>query len=153
MQVAGENGSEDEFVEIYNKGNCAVDFGEYKLRYLAASNNGGGGAGFTGSLTIPAGAYAVLGTEKFTGPKQATMSSGLAATGGQLAIVRKDNSNLIIDGVAWGTVSNGTFTEGQSCTKPGNGQSIQRVPNGVDTNNNRDDFEPATPTPGAANQP
>ncbi len=150
MQVAGENGASDEFVEIYNKGTCTVDFSAYKLVYRSSGNNSGN-AGFNGALTIPAGQYAVIGADEYTGSKQATLTSGLSASAGQLAIVRKDN-NSVVDGVAWGTVSGGTYTEGQSCAKPGDGQSIQRIPNGTDNNNNRTDFESRTPTPGAANQ-
>jgi hypothetical protein len=148
--ASGSGAASTEFVEIYNPGDCIASFVTVKLAYRSDNDNPGG-AGFTGALTIAAGAYAVLGTTDYAGTKNGTLVSGLAAGAGQLAIIRKSDSS-VIDAVAWGNIQNGTFQEGLSAAAPGAGKSLARTPNGTDTGHNRTDFAVATtPTPGAAN--
>ena len=74
------------------------------------------------------------------------------------AVGIRDSNGILMDSVAYDnlTVAN-FFTETASAPKPPTvstpGNSISRIPNGADTNNNRNDFQISTMiTPKAANQ-
>ncbi|RYZ68333.1 MAG: lamin tail domain-containing protein, partial [Proteobacteria bacterium] len=149
VQVAGTSGN-DEFIELYNKGTCAIDFNDYRVVYRSGTN----GIGFTtvvANRSIPAGGYLVFGTNIYAGVKDLTMNGGMAGDKGQLGIVRF-GTNEVIDGVGWGPVdANGTFREGATAPVPAASKSIARVPNGKDTHVNSADFVVGTISPKAAN--
>lgn len=146
VQAAGADNANQEFVEIFNKGTCEVDFDDYKLDYKATNNNNG--LHLEADRKIPAGGYLVFGSTQFAGPTDVTFAAGIAANG-QLAILLK-TTNQPVDGVAWGAVQNGAFTEGTPATAPGT-KVIARVPNGKDTHVNSADFVVQNATPKAAN--
>ena len=71
----------------------------------------------------------------------------LASTGGAVGL-RDDVGNLV-DSVSYDTLTApNDFTEGMPAPNPPNvappGNSISRIPNGVDTNNNKVDFKVST---------
>jgi hypothetical protein len=99
---------------------------------------------------LPPGGYLLLAGAACTGGRTpvATFSTGLAATGGGLAIAR---GSQILDSMGYGTATN-AFVEGRPAPAPPSGSSVSRVPNGIDTQNNAVDFKVTLSTPGGPNQ-
>jgi hypothetical protein len=150
LKTGGATDLTDEFVELYNPNSCAVPLSGWALKYEAASGAAGGaGYVFVAGDSIPAQGYFLLGSSTFSGKTDATLINGLAAAG-QVGLI--DDKKAIIDGVAYGTVTGGTYGEKQSAAAPAAGKSIGRSPNGKDTDSNSADFKVLTsPSPGAAN--
>ena len=68
----------------------------------------------------------------------------------------RDAGGTLVDIVAYGTVAGNTFIEGAAAPLPPKlaspGGSIERLPNGADSDDNSHDFATTnTATPGAAN--
>jgi hypothetical protein len=141
----------DEFVELYNPNSCAVPLSGWALKYESSSGAAGGaGYVFVAGDSIPAKGYFLIAASTFTGKKDATLVNGFAAGAGQVGLV--DDKSATVDGVAYGTVTGGSYGEKQSATAPPSNKSIGRSPNGTDTNSNSADFKVLTsPSPGAAN--
>ena len=146
----------DEFVELANTGTAPADVGGWKLVYRSAN-----GSSDVGLATIPAGSviaaggFYLLGGSAYAGaqPADQTFGTGLAATGGAVAI--RDSSGALVDSVGWGTATN-ALVEGTAAPAPPTtaapGSSIVRLPDGHDTNDNGTDFTAtANPTPRAPN--
>jgi len=147
----------DEFVEIFNPCQGAYDLSSGKLVYRSAGNNAGGADStlfaFPANTKIAAGGYLVYCGAAFAGPCDATFSSGgLAQAGGAVGV--RNAAGTLLDSVAYQTLTApNNFTETAPAPNPLANQSIERLPNGTDTNNNSADFKVAmTPTPKAANQ-
>ncbi|MBK6465085.1 MAG: hypothetical protein IPF92_29400 [Myxococcales bacterium] len=110
---------------------------------------------FTGlsSHKLLSGGYFVVAHTSFSGAKNATYTAGkLAADDGQVGLFDKLDDK--VDAVGYGTIAAGNrvLTENNPAPSPGGtGKSVQRVPNGADTNNNQADFRSANSTPNAAN--
>ena len=148
----------EEFVEIYNPCPAAVTVDNFKLVYRAASNTNprsgaDNGTLFTFAGSIAAGAYRVLGGSGFTGSKNGALASGIAASG---ALGIRDAAGQLVDSVSWGAVAGNTFAETAAAplppTLPSPGGSIERLPDGADSDDNSRDFQiAASVTPGAAN--
>ncbi|MCU1277621.1 MAG: LigC protein [bacterium] len=148
----------EEFVEVFNPCASAIAVDNVKLVYRAANNtNPRSGADsatlFTFSGNLGAGAYLVLGGTGFTGAKDGALASGIAASG---ALGLRDAGGLLVDSVAFGSVAGNTFAETAAAPLPPTlaspGGSIERLANGVDTDDNSHDFQiAAKATPGAAN--
>jgi hypothetical protein len=156
----GDGGAADEFVEIYNAGSCDVALQNYTIRYASAT-------GSTASIRytfvagdhIPPGGYVVVGGQGYPGTPIGRFvgSTGvLAGSGGAVGIFAPDSTRL--DSVAYvaATASNPLVEPqppgtGVPAPNPPADQSISRIPNGRDTDNNGADFQVRTPTPGAAN--
>ena len=82
-------------------------------------------------------------------PSTSSFSFGLAGTGGGVGI-RSANGTLV-DSVGYGKATN-ALVEGSAAAAPAAGSSIERTPDGDDTNANATDFTIAnTPTPRATN--
>lgn len=150
----------EEFVELYNPCSTAIAVDNFKLVYRAASNTnartGADSSTLIAALTgsIAAGGYRVYGGSGFTGTATATFSSGIAASG---AVGLRDAAGTLVDSVGYGSVVAGnTFVETAAAPLPPTaaspGGSIQRMPNGTDSDDNSHDFAVTnTATPGAAN--
>lgn len=164
IQVAGDGGANDEFVELYNPSHLPVNLDGWSLQY-----RGGGAGSFlvrnfsaAGNKIIPAhGFYLITGSayNGATGSDFTFSVFSLSGIGGTIALV-SDQTQLstgsetsIVDKVAYGT---GTlFPEGVAAPVPPSEQSIERnaVSGGGgarcdDTNNNFGDFAiNATPNP------
>jgi hypothetical protein len=67
--------------------------------------------------------------------------------GGGIAI---RDANVIYDALGYGLAIN-VFVEGTASLQIPDGQTLARIPNGHDTNNNNADFQIRNPTPGAPN--
>jgi hypothetical protein len=153
LQATGTKAS-DEFVEIFNPCAGDIDLTGWKLGYRSAGNNNGSASTpiFSFTQTIKAGGYLVLGGAGWTGAKDGSLTGGLAGAGGAVGLVTP--AGTVADSVAYQvlTVAN-NYTEGMPAPNPPAMQSIERLPNGTDTNDNSKDFQlSATPTPGVANQ-
>lgn len=141
----------DDFVELYNKGTCAASLTSWTLKY-SSSSGATTPTYWTGMATdsLPAGGYWVLGGAGFTGAKNGPMSQSLSATAGGVAIFALGGVKL--DSVAYGGVAaTHPFKEGSAAAAPPANQSVERTPNGNDTNDNSKDFKVAPRSPGAAN--
>jgi hypothetical protein len=159
LQTQTQQAATEEFVEIYNPCASGVTVDNWKLGYRSATNVSGATSGDNSTLypftgTLASGAYFVIGGGAFTGTKQGTLASGLATSG---SVALRDGSGAIVDSVAYGSVSAGNaFIETAAAPLPPSlnspGGSIERLPNGVDTNDNSHDFATASAaTPGAVN--
>lgn len=143
-----------EFVEIYNPTACDVVLEGWALKYSAASGNTPS-TFFTGLIShkVLAKDTFVVANTSFSGPKNATYTNGtLAADNGQVGLF--DKLGKKVDGVGYGTIATAdrTLTEGNPAPTPGGaGKSVQRVPNGTDTDSNQADFRSANSTPNAPN--
>jgi hypothetical protein len=158
LQATGASAA-DEWVEIFNPCNAATDPAEidltgWKLLYRSAGNNAGGSDTLELTFTqkIKAGGYLLIAGSGYTGTKDGSLSHGLAGTGGAVGL--RDASGKLIDSVAYATLTTANnFTEKNPAPNPPAQNSIARLPNGVDTNDNSADFRvSAKPTPRAVNK-
>lgn len=141
----------DEFIELYNPCAQPVDLTGFSIVYRAAAGtsdvvvlNLTKTIAATGWLLVAGPTYSNGGT-----PDQTYGAGRLAATGGGVGV--RDGAQALVDSVGYGTATN-AFVEGAAAAAPANGQSIARIPNGVDSGHNNLDFAVATtPTPRAAN--
>jgi hypothetical protein len=155
--MTGTTGSAaDEFVEIVNVGTGSANLSGYRLVYRSAAGTSDVGlATIPDGTTLAAGAYYLFAGSGYAGsqPPDQTFSTGLAATGGGLAL--RDSSGAIVDSVGYGTAVN-AFVEGAPATAPPSeappGNSDVRLPDGHDTNDNSLDFTVSTtPSPRGPN--
>jgi hypothetical protein len=142
----------DEFVELYNT--CPdkpLDLTGYSLVYRAAAGTTDFvRVSFTGGGFVQGKPYFVCANAGYAGPADAHYADGLADAGGGLALRGPEGD--VVDSMGWGTATN-AFVEGEPAPAPQAGQSIARVPDGHDTDDNSADFKikSAATTPGAAN--
>ena len=144
LQTEGAE-AEDEFVELYNGGSCAVQMADYVLYYRSATGTTDSTLWTaTSSQTLGPGVFFVLGGAKFTAvAADFTMAPGasLGAAGGTLALKKGPTT---IDLVGWGTAA---YADGLAAPAPAASKSIGRHPDGADTDNNAADFTEGTPSP------
>ncbi len=137
-----------EFIELYNAGTCAVPLTGWTIPYR--SSTGGGNADlykFETGDSIPAKGFLVIATSELN-VGDLEMNGGMADDG-QIALL--DEKKTTVDSVAWGSTT-GPFVEGSPAPKAAANGSIARKSDGVDTNDNKADFEAKTQhTAGAAN--
>lgn len=146
LKTDGTSDPNDEMIELYNPSACAVPLGNWEIKYESA----GGGAGLAGHKfatgdAIMAKSYLVLKPSSVS----AKLTPGMKATDGQIGLL--DDTAKLVDAVAYGTVTAGSYREKQSAPSPSGG-SVGRSPSGVDTDDNKADFKAyATPSEGVAN--
>jgi hypothetical protein len=155
--MTGTTGSAaDEFVEIVNVGTAAADLSGYKLVYRSGAGTSDVGlATIPSGTTLAAGGFYLFGGSAYAGspPPDQSFSTGLASTGGGLAL--RDASGAIVDSLGYGNAVN-AFVRGAPAPAPPAeappGNSDVRLPDGHDTGNNAADFAVSTtPTPRSAN--
>jgi len=155
--MTGTTGSAaDEFVEIVNVGSAAADLSGYKLVYRSASGTSDVSlATIPSGTTLAAGGFYLFGGSAYAGspPPDQSFSTGLASTGGGLAL--RDASGTAVDSLGYGNAVN-AFVRGAPAPAPPAvappGNSDVRLPDGHDTGNNAADFTVSTtPTPRSAN--
>ncbi|MCA1622379.1 MAG: lamin tail domain-containing protein [Acidobacteria bacterium] len=155
-----------DFVELYNNGTTNVDISGWTVQYSSAT-----GTNYTIAATIPAGtilqpgdyyliglATGAAGTGVNTLTPDLIGTTALSATAGKVALVSSatvlsgascpPTGATIIDFVGYGTAN--CFEGAGQAPAPSTTTSVQRFPNGTDTNNNNLDFVAAAPTPGSA---
>jgi len=142
----------DEWIELYNPCPNAVGIDGATLKYRTPNAVSDTRDLVALAGTIAAGGYHVIAGTGYAGTRQ----QSFIATGDQLtdtggAIGLRAPNNVLVDGFGWGAANN-IFVETAAKPAPLPSDSVGRVPNGRDTNNNETDFgylQP--PTPGARN--
>ncbi|MSP59919.1 MAG: lamin tail domain-containing protein [Myxococcales bacterium] len=149
VMTTGNGGATDEFVELYNPCAKAVDLTGYQLVYRSAAGVADTVFIDFNALTIGAQGYLVCGQNGYLGNADVKYGNAMANAGGGIAILAP--GGMLLDSVGWGTAVN-AFVEKAVAPASAMGKSIGRSPDGVDTNNNANDFkEFANPTPKAKN--
>lgn len=163
----GNSGSTytNDFVELYNNGPTAVDISGYQVDYSSAAGTAtltAFGTDDTFSSVVPSGttlpshgfyliqeAKGSAGTTALPSPNLTDATPiAMGATGFRLYLF--DSTGAQADEV--GASSSATVFEGAGpAPAPSNTNSVQRLVDGVDTNNNNVDFGVGTPTPGTTN--
>src|SRR5918994_4799762 len=176
--ATGGASASDELIELYNPTPAALPLEGLELVYVTAS-----GATISrraiwelGAPSLGAGRHLLVANElgTYAAIADATYASGMAATGGSVAL-RIQGATTAIDAVGWGTAAS-TWMEGAATAPPPAGSSLERLPGGSlgstrDTDSNAADFavrvvpdpqntgsapvpDPnATPTPSATLEP
>ena len=153
LSTTSPQGSEgaNEWVEIYNGTDEAVDLGDYFISDATGSDA-------LPSVMLPAGAFAVITASSTTAsfwdiPEDAVVivlgnnigSNGLA-NGGD-AVFLRDAASSTVDSVSWGSNTD-AFEPAVDGVDANSGDSIARIDNEVDTNEAVDWEHRETPTPG-----
>ncbi|MCK6611888.1 MAG: T9SS type A sorting domain-containing protein [Bacteroidia bacterium] len=141
---ADYSGASDEFIELVNLTNQAIDLSSLKLNYLSSSGSGTYSSALTG--TIPANGFWLLSPNANVTVGQTSLSSDGSftagfSTAGQIAI-RRISDNTIIDGLAYGTISSNSnlFGEGSAATAAPTDGALKRITDGADAGANSTDF-------------
>ncbi len=152
VESAGSGGATDEFVELYNPCTADAVLGGGGLYYRSSSGTSDVTlATFPAGTILAAGGYMLFVGSSYSGggTPDGTMSSGLAGGGGGVGV--RDGAGLLLDSMGYGSATN-VFVETAAAPGPGSAESVARIPNGTDTDDNSADFAvQSTPTPGAAN--
>jgi Lamin Tail Domain/Collagen triple helix repeat (20 copies) len=156
VMTGSAGAASNEFVELVNVGTATADISGFRVAYRSAAGTSDVTlAAAPAGATIPAGGFYLLAGTGYLGSHapDLTFSASLAATGGGLAV--RDASGAILDSVGYGEATN-AFVEGHAAAAPpataAPGSSVDRIPDGHDTNDNAADFSvSASPTPGASN--
>ena len=144
VQTGGASAS-DEFIELANAGTVAADLGGLEIVGVSSS-----GATVTRRVTwtaptiVEPGRHVLVANAAgvWASLADATYATGLAATGGAVAL--RPVGGTPIDAVGWGDATN-AYVEGVAAPAPPAGSSIERLPggalgDGIDTNDNSADW-------------
>jgi hypothetical protein len=158
LESTGSSGSTlDEFVEIFNPTSCAVSLAGWTLHSRSGPNTSVAAVVWTGdssSRVAPSGYFVVAGVD-FPGTAMAHFSAvgagAASAVGTYGAVGLFDPAATLVDGVGFGQ-SMGIMIEGTAFpTSLATGQSLSRIPNGHDTQDNSTDLQIRAPSPGGVN--
>ncbi|HBE90465.1 MAG TPA: signal peptidase I [Candidatus Andersenbacteria bacterium] len=127
VQIAGIGGADQDFVELYNPTSDDVNLINWDLRMR---NSAGTESSLYADIdrTIQAHGYLLWATsdDSFDASVGADIFNGSNLVGGG-SVALRDNDNLVIDQVAWGTGGGTQFVEGVAFgTNPGADESIER---------------------------
>ncbi len=155
IQTASATNSGDEFVEIHNAANCSASLEGFTLQYTSGTGGTAGvrWTGAAGDMIAPHG-YVVVGGGSYTGTSIGTFSGGaggtLGGTSGGIGLFAPDSAR--IDSVGYGAGATTPLVEGSPADEPLEDESIGRIPDGMDTDDNSTDFTFTTaPSPNSAN--
>jgi len=141
VQIAGAGGANEDFVELYNPTDTPYDLNGHRIvKRTADGTSDTSLKSWTSETLIPANGYYLWANSSWTPSvtADASTSATLAANNGVALRQGAMDTGIIIDSVAWGTVTN-AFIEGTPFpTNPAAGESLERV--GDDTDNNSVDF-------------
>ncbi|HEY8170983.1 MAG TPA: hypothetical protein VIH24_07790 [Candidatus Limnocylindria bacterium] len=153
--VTGGASASDELIELYNPTSGPLPLEGLELIYASASGVtiSRRAAWEVGGPEVPAGGHVLVANQAglFAPIADATYASGMAATGGSVAI-RILGATSSIDAAGWGTAT-GAWLEAVPAVAPAAGSSIERLPGGAagswqDTDLNAADFvERTVPEP------
>jgi predicted extracellular nuclease len=144
-----------EFVELRNSGSSSVDLTGYRLRFVNGAN-GSEYRNFVLSGTVAAGDYFVLcanGATVANCDQDVTPETDLIQNGAPDGLSLLDAGGAVVDSLSYEGEMAG-LTEGAAGAPADTGapgESVGRVPDGCDTDDNAADFEVITASPGASN--
>ncbi|HEX5040976.1 MAG TPA: hypothetical protein VFW95_12675 [Candidatus Limnocylindria bacterium] len=145
--VTGGASASDELIEIHNPTASALLLDGLEVIYVTASGATVSRRAAWGldAGSVPAHGHLLVANEGgiYASIADATYASGMASTGGSVAI-RIQGASTAIDAVGWGTATS-TWREGQALPAPAAGSSVERLPGGPlgsgrDTDDNAADF-------------
>ena len=160
VQTGSTTSASEEFVEIFNPTDQAVDISKYKIEYYSAASD----------LSVPSRSivlhgvlypgkyYLVASSGYLTGTAYDAFSAGLSITGGHILLVSPDPTDItkdvVDDALGWGTA---LHPEGSAMVAPADGTSLARKQDDqgqyVDMEDNSQDFvQNASPNPTANNE-
>jgi len=161
IQITGGAGKTDnDFIELYNPNNFAVNLNGYRLvKRTKIGTSDASIKSWTADAIIPAYGYYLWANSNYTNISTVpdiTTTATISSDNSVAIRFGSENTGAVIDSVAWGQAQN-IFIEGSVFpTNPGANQSIQRKFQNntfVDTDNNAQDFEIQTcPSPKAQTQ-
>lgn len=154
VKTSGQSSADDEFVELYNAGTCAVPLGDWKLPYRSKTGTGSAVLyTFPSGASIAKGAFMLIASSAFSGKKDGEfVANAHMADEGQVGLV--DDTDKTVDALGFGLNTTGPFVEGDSAPKPpSGGGSVGRKQDGLDTGDNASDCRAFNdPTPGVSNE-
>jgi hypothetical protein len=147
-----------DFIELFNNSAVAADISGYIVSYGASAQAAGSFPSAVTTIgpntTLPGLGYYLIragsaGTGGADDPAADVIAPTTSLSGTSGALRLQDAATITLDVVGWGTTNN---FEGTPEISPASvAVSMQRFPNGLDTNNNDANFSQGTPTPKAAN--
>ncbi len=151
VQTGSSTSASEEFIELYNQSDTAINLANYRIEYTSASSTNFATPSrvisLSGTLSSH-GRYLIASSGYLTQQANTSFAATLAKTGGQIRLVSTENSLIIHDLVGWGSAS---IPETQATPAPNGGESLQRKVQTdgsyQDTDNNNQDFIVASPTP------
>ena len=170
--VTGGASASDELIELHNPTAAPLPLEGLEVVYVTATGAtiSRRAAWAVGAPNVPAGGHVLIANEAgiFAAVADATYATGMAATGGSVAI-RILGAVTAIDAAGWGTAAS-AWMEGTAAPAPAVGSSIERLPGGAagsgqDSGDNAVDFavrlvpdpqnlaSPPTPDPGSPPPP
>jgi hypothetical protein len=152
-------GDVSEFIELYNSGVHSVPLDGYSLDLVNGTNGSAYKSFDLSGLIIIASGYLVLcgDTQSVANCDIDVSSGGWIQNGGNDGdAIALQLGATVVDSIVYRGIGDhlGYLAEGNSFTVADSGSftmSIARLPNGIDTNVNSDDFNSACITPGSAN--
>ena len=145
--VTGGTSASDELIELYNPTAGPLPLEGLELVYASASGLtvSRRAAWELGAPDVPPGGHLLVAHELgvYAPIADATYASGMAATGGSVAL-RIVGASSAIDAAGWGSAAS-TWLEGTAAPAPPAGSSLERLPGGAlgstrDTDDNASDF-------------
>lgn len=137
LQTGTQASASQEFIELQNRQDQAVDLAGWKLQYKSATSTDQASSWGTKAAlegVIPAKGFFLIAPKAYLENADFDLSPGLASGGGQVRLL--DSNGQEVDRLGWG---NANAAEGQAAPAPDAGQSLQR-PDG-DSDDNSVDFK------------
>jgi hypothetical protein len=148
----------NDFIELYNNGSSAVSLAGWSVQYASAAGTTWAVTNLSGSIPVH-GYYLIReavgsgGTTNLPTP-DAIGSIAMSATAGKVILCNTTTAQTgsnpsgaqIIDKVGFGSTAN-SFEGSGPTPAPSNTTSVQRTPEGFDSNNNNSDFTVGSPSP------
>ncbi len=159
VQTRGVSDHNDEFIELFNPTDHAVDLSTWSVQYKSSSGTTYLKFDLPVAASIAAYGYYLVARPEYTGsvtPDAEQSVFLMGASGGHVFLVDEQQGlgsctdSSIIDKVAWGS---GNCPEGRTAIAHGAGESIERAPgatdpecgNGEDSDDNEADFDVRQP--------
>ena len=140
-----------EFIELFNSASLPASLSGYALEFHNGAGEGWDRLWTAGSGdSIPAGRPFVIGGDAVRPVPDVIAGWSLQNGPDAIRLVYLDTA---ADLVGYGNLEDLLYLEGESAPAVEPGQSLARIPDGSDTDNNKRDFQPAGPSPGALNMP
>ncbi len=131
--VTGGASASDELIELHNPTASALPLEGLEVVYVTSTGAtiSRRAAWEVGAPSVPAGGHVLIANASgmYAPIADATFESGMAATGGSVAI-RILGASTAVDAAGWGTTTS-AWREGSAAAAPAAGASIERLPGGA----------------------